>query len=630
MEHRHTRSVHARELIEQLMATERLRASSHFSDQVFRDEPILTTGRQMANYLPDRYREMRAISRWQDGTRGGGRWLTEAELFWKQASFMADWEDDCPYSGSFKSYYPTYNAMSDRQLRGYFTWRTAVRRGEVTPTSTSFAYVYLYELIGGIGIGNPIDGFEHLKAFWEAYRRHDSDIDRYAGLWLQDYVVYHGLDRELLASSPARARDRALNELVHADAACRALAPAKLKAGASILPLPPRIDLEEQLFAALDELSSYRAGRSRLYREDPEALRRVTCAVWTHLSRRRERQSDSSLIDSWFGSRMEMPYTMFASAVFFEPERHPDTVYELDEGHRYACSSGLWSCERRYGAQARSPKLGQMMRACDRTLRCTLDMPHPLKDDGKTPRYLQQAIDREVTALLDWRRAHAPVRIEIDRTRLDAIRHTAAQTREALLIDEERSGCGELVQAAEPYPEPEDARKQDAAESSAAASSEALPADVPDGADAEGPADLPSHHAPAAGTNPPGLLAGVQVSAATEPPRAAPTQPAEPPTGHADPNNPADGAGTGTARKTEPASGLDAACERYLRALTAGDRAAVRTVAEAAHRSEDLLVDTINEALFDLVGDTVIEYGPDGPALIEDYRHDVEGLLNHA
>ncbi len=42
------------------------------------------------------------------------------------------------------------------------------------------------------------------------------------------------------------------------------------------------------------------------------------------------------------------------------------------------------------------------------------------------------------------------------------------------------------------------------------------------------------------------------------------------------------------------------------------------------------MVDAVNEALFDTVGDTVIEYAADGPALIEDYREDVEGILQHA
>ena len=43
--------------------------------------------------------------------------------------------------------------------------------------------------------------------------------------------------------------------------------------------------------------------------------------------------------------------------------------------------------------------------------------------------------------------------------------------------------------------------------------------------------------------------------------------------------------------------------------------------------SEDMMVDAINEALFDLLGDTAIEYGPDGPQIIEDYREDVEEIL---
>ena len=147
----------ARELIDRIMASERLQGSSHFSERVYASEPILTTGRQMANYLPDRYREMKAISRWETNSNGGGRWLSEAELFYRQGTFMADFEDDCPYPGTFNSYFPTYNAMSDRQLRGYFTWRAAVRQGDVQESCLSFAYVYLYELICGIGVTGPMD-----------------------------------------------------------------------------------------------------------------------------------------------------------------------------------------------------------------------------------------------------------------------------------------------------------------------------------------------------------------------------------------------------------------------------------------------------------------------------------------
>ena len=55
----------AQELIDRILADERFRASSHFSDRVYTDEPILITGNRMASYLPERYRKMREISRWE-------------------------------------------------------------------------------------------------------------------------------------------------------------------------------------------------------------------------------------------------------------------------------------------------------------------------------------------------------------------------------------------------------------------------------------------------------------------------------------------------------------------------------------------------------------------------------------
>ena len=95
-------------LIERIMAEARTHQSARFSHEVYADEPILKTGRQMQNFLPDQYRKMREVSRWQEDPKGGvGRWLSEAELFYRQGLLMADFEDDCPYNGTFKSYFPT-------------------------------------------------------------------------------------------------------------------------------------------------------------------------------------------------------------------------------------------------------------------------------------------------------------------------------------------------------------------------------------------------------------------------------------------------------------------------------------------------------------------------------------------
>ena len=68
--------------------------------------------------------------------------------------------------------------------------------------------------------------------------------------------------------------------------------------------------------------------------------------------------------------------------------------------------------------------------------------------------------------------------------------------------------------------------------------------------------------------------------------------------------------------------GLAAEERALVEALLAGRQAPV------AKTSADLLVDAINEKLFDLVGDTVVEFGAGGaPELIEDYADDVRKAL---
>lgn len=569
----------ARELIDRIMASERLQGSSHFSERVYASEPILTTGRQMANYLPDRYREMKAISRWETNSNDGGRWLSEAELFYRQGTFMADFEDDCPYPGTFNSYFPTYNAMSDRQLRGYFTWRAAVRQGDIQESCLSFAYVYLYELICGIGVTDPMDGFQKLNSFWQAYRTFSPEIDRYVRVWLQDYVVYHGLSPQLLEPHKTLSFDRALVALTRAEElACARLANpqrGRRKKGSSALPLPGDPVAEQRLFDALDALSTHHLTGSRLYKSKPEALRHVCCAVFVRMSEYYRRQRKYSLTESLFGGQFELAYTMFGSAVFFEPERHPDADYELDEIHRYRCRNGAWSCERYQGNRSRNAKLGQAMRAADRILREGLGFDRPLKEQGKLPKYLQGLIEEEVAAWITWSAAHAPVRIEIDLSQLTDIRRAAASTRESLLIDEEREGTGALLDAA-------DGNTRDTESDDVTHVDRAAPEPLPMAAAAASPVE--------------------------------PISPA---------------AATAAAGYTHQPAGLGPSEVGYLRALLEKDQAGAAKIAKEKHGSEDMLVDAINEALFDLVGDTVIEYGPDGPELIEDYREDVEGFLNH-
>ena len=577
-------------LIERIMAEARTHQSARFSNEIYADEPILKTGRQMQNFLPDQYRKMREISRWQDDPKGGaGRWLSEAELFYRQGLLMADFEDDCPYNGTFKSYFPTYNAMSDRQLRGYFTWRAQVRRGNIEETSTSFAFLYLYELICGIGVDNPRDGYDKIKAFWDAYRAFEPGIDRFARVWLQDYAVFHELDPKLLRDSKTVAFDNALIELRRAARdlapapAPSDLAPARRKKSEPTLPLPPDEAHEERLMAAIDALSTYNLNNSRLDRSHHRDLRHVGCAVYVRMASYYDTHRKTGIVASLFGEETAMPYTMFASAVFFAPERHEDCEYRLDPIHIYRCQNGFWECMRIHGSRQKSSKLGEMMRACDQRLRLALDPAHPLKEE-KVPKYLAKIIDDEIVAWLSWDAAHQPVKIDIDLSQLGRIRSAAAQTREALLIDEERED-GMLAEVDTAGSE------RSKAEPVADATVEAVAAPI-----RQDEADEPTISTEQFGVVAPLFVPTPAFTAAA----------------------PVD-----ATNELAPAAGA------YLRALLEHNAVQAESAVVQSEQSEDMLVDTINEALFDLVGDTVIEFSAAGPQIIEDYEADVRGYLDH-
>ena len=506
-------------------------------NETYADEPILKTGRQMQNFLPDQYREMREISRWQDDPKGGaGRWLSEAELFYRQGLLMAGFEDDCPYNGTFKSYFPTYNAMSDRQLRGYFTWRAQVRRGTVEETSTSFAFLYLYELL------------------------RDSKT-----------VMFDNALIELR---------RAARDLVPAPSG---QTPKRRKTSEPTLPLPPDEVREERLMAAINALSTYNLSSSRLDRSHHRDLRHVACAVYVRMARYYDTHRKTGIVASLFGEETAMPYTMFASAVFFAPERHEDCEYRLDPIHIYRCQNGFWECMRIHGSRQKSSKLGEMMRACDQRLRLALDPAHPLKEE-KVPKYLAKIIDDEIVAWLSWDAAHQPVKIDIDLSQLGHIRSAAAQTREALLIDEEREDGASAEAEAADSGQPE-------AEPVADAMVEAVAA-----AAGQDESDEPTISTEQFGVVAP-LLAPTPAFAAATP--------------------------------ADATNELAPAANAYLRALLEHNAVQAESAVVQSEQSEDMLVDTINEALFDLVGDTVIEFSAAGPQIIEDYEADVRGYLDH-
>lgn len=335
--------------------------------------------------------------------------------------------------------------------------------------------------------------------------------------------------------------------------------------------------------AAINALSTYNLSNSRLDRSHHRDLRHVACAVYVRMARYYDTHRKTGIVASLFGEETAMPYTMFASAVFFAPERHEDCEYRLDPIHIYRCQNGFWECMRIHGSRQKSSKLGEMMRACDQRLRLALDPAHPLKEE-KVPKYLTKIIDDEIVAWLSWDAAHQPVKIDIDLSQLGHIRSAAAQTREALLIDEEREDDASAEAEAADSGQPE-------AEPVADAIVEPVVAPI-----RQDLTDEPTISTEQFGVVAP-LLAPTPAFAAAAP--------------------------------ADATNELAPAANAYLSALLEHNAVQAESAVVQSGQSEDMLVDTINEALFDLVGDTVIEFSAAGPQIIEDYEADVRGYLDH-
>lgn len=532
-------------ILEQLLSDPRLREGRAFaSSRTYGDEPIIRRGSQMHGFVPEpikRLREMQVTPQ--------GRTWSEARLFFEQAKLLEDFEDHAPFVGQFISYYPTYRSMNDRQLRGYFTWRGNVRRGQIEDVSTSFAYVYICELLMGVGAEPGAKAFEALETFYRAYRAFDqASMDRNVRPWLVDYVVDHGLDPKLAEPYTDAAHDKAISLLEGIDRAAVLSAPPK---GSRRAPLDFGTlgEAAVKLADAVDALSTYRLKDSRLYKENPDDLVVVLLAVFIRLSRHYARTHNQGLVETLFGTRFPLRHLMYASAIHYEPAPHPDCVFELSATRRYICKNGSWACDGYHDGGAKSAKLGDLARAVDRQLRAAIDFPAQLKDHAE-PKYLVKMIDAEVADYLAYKEAHRPVVVDIDFSKLAQIRAAASVTQEALLVDEERE-------------------------------------------------DAPQAEKP-------------ETSAVSEPPTSAEPEPITPPAASGD-----DQQGV-----RNDAFGLTEDERALVEALLAGGQAPV------AKTSADLLVDAINEKLFDLVGDTVVEFDADGaPELIEDYADDVREAL---
>lgn len=353
-------------------------------------------------------------------------------IFIKQGKLLAAYEDDYVYDRRVTHYFPTYQSLTNPELRGYFSWRTKLRRGNLQKTSLTYAFLYIYELLNQIGVADPMDGYRKLTEFRDAYGALDDGILPYLNLWLMDYVVYYNLDAGLLADDPQ----------------------VRFNRGIAVLDsIQSRGD--EEVIRAVKQLSPKWLERSKFYREYREDCDTVIVRVLRRMSAHYNARCKKTMVEQYFGSFSQYRVILFDAAVFHERQVEGSRQYKVDENYIYRCRNGLWSVQKYNCLPHSNGKLGDVLKAIDGVMRECYGYGCPIQYKLDT-KWILKIIQEEARNLLTEKKAAEEKKITIDYSRLARIRDDAAVTRDRLMVEEEAEEEAPPVQTPAPAEEPED------------------------------------------------------------------------------------------------------------------------------------------------------------------------------
>ena len=409
------------------MDTNRMKkAAEWFYGTVFRDEAIKPRAYTPAEKLPSLLRTARSLE-----NSPNNPWQSRESIFLKQAKLLANYEDDYQFSSNVVRYYPTYQALTDQELRGYFSWRTKLRKGNVQKTSLSFAFLYIYELINQIGVDTPLEGYQKLKEFRDAYGQLDNGILSYLSKWLTDYVVYYGLDANLLGDSPQVIFDRSL----------------------TVLDLIQEQE-EPKVMYALKQLAPKWLSRSKFYAQHQTDCDTVIVRVLRKVSDHYAKHTKRTMVEQFFGKLSQYQVRLFDTAVFCNPLKTRNCEFAVDERCVYRCQNGLWTVTKHAGPLRPSGKLEDLLKTIDAVMREEYAYKHPVKYETES-KWLIKLIREEVQALLHEKKAAEAKKLTIDYSQLAKIRQEAAITQDKLTVEEELEEIEEIAPVQDPAPVPE-------------------------------------------------------------------------------------------------------------------------------------------------------------------------------
>ena len=363
--------------------------------------------------VPAKIREMLSLYEYGDGS-----FKQKCQNFYRQGKFMEDYEDDFPWNGEFRRYFPTYHDLNIPQLRGYFTWRTRLRKGEHLPIATSLAYIYLYELLNGIGTSSVEESLWRMQEFETEFLETgicDPHIQHNLHRWMTELAIIHQLPKKKVLQY---------------------IEPYDIKRSTDLEILrDPANRTDDEIFMALRHFKDRKIESSPVIRTDAVAGKHLFAEVW-RLASTQHLHDGKDLFTTCFGSQTEFSWYPLANAVYLEQRDLTEITYELNSCLRYRYHNNSWTEETYKELYFKKDWIKELVHVTDLMLRRYLKKAPYLREKPEETwaiPYVEAVIEADRQAKIEAARP----KVNIDLTHLVQIRADAVVTRDSLLTEED-------------------------------------------------------------------------------------------------------------------------------------------------------------------------------------------------
>ena len=350
---------------------------------------------------------------------GDGSYEQQKKNFLLQGEFMKDFEDDYDgWSGKCTYFSPSYHNLTLSQLRKYFTWRSAARKGSFTSIEAPFVYLYLSELLCGIGGTTPEETLKKMADLENGFVNSgyaDTLLQMHIKEWIFEYAVIHDFPPETVmhyADPRILAHDTYLSILRN---------PASKK--------------DDEIFMALSFFAEKDLFLSPAITECGSEGKHLFAELWKCVSVRFN-EDDTDFFTACFGEPETSKWYPLFNALFRDDGNDSDKECTLSECRKYFCRGGVWHEECFNRIQFDKVRFNALLHEAERVFRKYLKLGRTLRqkpDETWATQYAEAVVAADKKAEAEAKRP----KINIDLSGLDKIRRDAAVTRESLLTEEE-------------------------------------------------------------------------------------------------------------------------------------------------------------------------------------------------